>query len=137
MNKNVKRIGITITILVFLFLLSFPPFLMLLFETFPSLDKSPGSVLELILHPDTKYSSGYSDKKFTSIQIGMTEQQVLEILGEPLTRWLPYQSTKFQDKKHLVGLQYSTSPSSTHYKLRQIFLNNGKVAEIISYFYID
>lgn len=67
----------------------------------------------------------------------MTEKQVLDILGEPVTRWRPYQYTNFQDKKHFVGLQYSESPTSTHYNLRQVYLDSGKVAEIISYFYID
>lgn len=110
---------------------------MVLFENFPSLDKSPAKVLELLLQPDTKYSAGYTDEKFESISIGMTEKQVLDIIGEPLTRWQPYQYTKFQDKEHFVGLQYSESPSSGHYNLRQIYLDSGKVAEIISYFYID
>jgi outer membrane protein assembly factor BamE (lipoprotein component of BamABCDE complex) len=42
--------------------------------------------------PYTKYSQGYADEKFASIKIGKTEKRVLEILGEPLTRWRPYQT---------------------------------------------
>jgi hypothetical protein len=108
---------------------------MVFFENFSV--KSPHKVVTLILQPDTNYSSGYTDEKFESISIGMTEKQVLDILGEPLTRWRPYRNTKFQDKEHFVGLQYSESPGSGHYNLRQIYLDNGKVAEIKSYFYID
>ena len=67
----------------------------------------------------------------------MTEKEVLEILGEPLTRWTPYRHANFPDKAHYVGLQYSESPSSTHYRLRQVYLDNGVVAEVIGYFYVD
>lgn len=137
MNKSAKRISITVTIILFFFLFTLPLFLMVFFENFLSLVKSPPKVVTLILQPDTNYSSGYTDEKFESISIGMTEKQVLDILGEPLTRWRPYRNTKFQDKEHFVGLQYSESPGSRHYNLRQIYLYNGKVAEIKSYFYID
>ncbi len=137
MNKSAKRICTTVTIILFFLLFTFPPFLIVHFENFPSLVKSPPKVVTLILQPEPKYSSGYTDEKFESISIGMSEKQVLDILGEPLTRWRPYRNTKFQDKEHFVGLQYSESPGSGHYNLRQIYLDNGKVAEIISYFYID
>lgn len=135
MNKSAKRISITVTIILFFLLFTLPLFLMVFFENFSV--KSPHKVVTLILQPDTKYSSGYTDEKFESISIGMTEEQVMDILGEPLTRWRPYRNTKFQDKEHFVGLQYSESPGSGHYNLRQIYLDNGKVAEIKSYFYID
>lgn len=132
-----KRISISATIVLLLLLLTFPPFLKVLFENYPSLDKSPAKVLELFLQPDTKYSAGYTNEKFDSICIGMTEKQVLDIIGEPLSRWKPYQNTKFLDKEHFVGLQYSESNKSGHYNLRQIYLDSGKVVEIISYFYVD
>lgn len=135
MNKSAKRFSITVTIILFFLLFTLPLFLMVFFENFSV--KSPHKVVTLILQPDTNYSSGYTDEKFESISIGMTEKQVMDILGEPLTRWRPYRNTKFQDKEHFVGLQYSESPGSGHYNLRQIYLDNGKVAEIKSYFYID
>ena len=135
MNKSAKRICITVTIILFFLIFTIPLFLMVFFENFPV--KSPPKVVTLILQPDTKYSAGYTEEKFESISICMSEKQVLDILGEPLTRWRPYRYTKFQDKEHFVGLQYSESPGSGHYNLRQINLDNGKVAEIISYFYID
>lgn len=135
MNKSAKRFSITVTIILFFLLFTLPLFLMVFFENFSV--KSPHKVVTLIFQPDTNYSSGYTDEKFESISIGMTEKQVLDILGEPLTRWRPYRNTKFQDKEHFVGLQYSESPGSGHYNLRQIYLDNRKVAEIKSYFYID
>jgi hypothetical protein len=78
---------------------------------------------------DTKYAQGYSHEKFLSIKIGMTEKEVINILGEPLMRWEP--------EKQLLGLQYSDTPSSWNYHLRQVYLKDGFVKEVIGYFYID
>jgi len=89
--------------------------------------------------PDTEYAEDYSHAGFAQIEIGMSGQEVLDILGQPLTRWQPYgrKKTRFKDKAHFVGLQYSHSPTSTHYMLRQIYLDRGVVAEKIGYYYGD
>jgi len=90
---------------------------------------------------DTQYAVGYSHWGFNSIEVGMTEAEVLARLGEPLNRWAPYGShstrKRFPEKAHFVGLTYSRSPSSTHYRLRQVVLGHGVVAEIRGYFYVD
>jgi hypothetical protein len=102
------------------------------------LDGLSGEILGLIFKTDTKYSDLYSDKKFNKIKIGMSEHDVLEIIGTPITKWKPYLNNEnYIDKSNYEGFVYSESPSSTHYRLRQINFNNGKVAEIISYFYVD
>lgn len=117
-------------------------FLIVLAVLFPSLDADQmkidgtrGVILGLI--EDTEYAQDYTDKGFNQIEIGMTEEEVIHILGEPLTRWKPYLHTKFIDRKHYISLQYSDSPSDTHYRLRQVYLDNGIVAKKIGYFYID
>src|SRR5690606_36245314 len=99
------------------------------------IDGLSGEIWNLIFATDTKYADGYSDNGFNQIKIGMTEREVLDILGEPLTKWSPYQFTRFQDRAHFVCFQYSESPSGTHYRLRQVYLDNGTVAEKIGYFY--
>ena len=71
------------------------------------------------------------------VTVGMSERQVVTLLGEPLTKWKPYEHSMFPEKSHYVCYQYSESPSSTNYRLRQIHFSNGKVAEIISYYYLD
>jgi hypothetical protein len=98
-----------------------------------ALDGFEGELCGLVFKTDTRYAAGYEHPKFCAIKIGMTEQQVIEILGEPLSRWQPYVG----EKGHFVGLQYSESPTSTHYRLRQVYLDYGRVAEVISYFYLD
>jgi hypothetical protein len=64
----------------------------------------------------------------------MSEEEVVSILGEPLRRWRPYVIEK---EKYLTALQYSESPTSTHYRLRQVYLEREKVAEVVSYYYLD
>lgn len=101
------------------------------------IDGIAGELGELILTEDTRYANGYSHIAFNQIQIGMAKQEVLEILGEPLIYWNPYRSTKYTNKSHYIGFQYSESPTSSHYRLRQIYFDNEVVAEIIGYFYVD
>lgn len=119
----------------FLIILSFA-FYLLRYDII-KLDGIGGEIFGLITESDTRYTESYSHDKFSSIKIGMTEKQVIEIIGEPIVRWKPYLYSKYTEKIHFVGLQYSESPSDTNYRLRQIYLDNGKVAEIISYFYLD
>ncbi|WP_192821069.1 hypothetical protein [Rufibacter sp. LB8] len=101
------------------------------------IDGISGEVWELFLSTDTKYSDGYSHAGFNKIKVGMTEKEVKKILGEPLIRWTPYRFTSIQQKEHYIGFQYSQSPSDTHYRIRQVYLNNGTVAEVIGSFYVD
>lgn len=100
-----------------------------------------GELFDLLRCTDTQYAEGYSHWGFNSIEVGMTEAEVLARLGDPLYRWAPYGSRgtrkRFPEKAHFVGLTYSRSPSSTHYRLRQVILDHGVVAEIRGYFYVD
>ena len=97
------------------------------------LDGIGGEISSLVFSPDTKYSENYSHENFRKIKNGMTEEQVTLLIGKPLTIWEPYKSTKHIDKKHYVGFQYSTSPTSVDYRLRQVYFDNGVVAEVIDY----
>lgn len=90
---------------------------------------------------DTQYAEGYTHRGFNRIEVGMKEREVIGILGEPLYRWSPYDARsvrkRFPEKAHYVALSYSRSPSSTHYRLRQVILDRGVVKEIRGYFYMD
>jgi len=94
----------------------------------------------ILLTTDTEYAEGYSHNDFAQIELGMSEAAVIDLLGEPLTRWTPYSykgRTKHPERAHYIGLVYSRSPSSSNYRLRDVILDNGKVAEIRGYFYAD
>jgi hypothetical protein len=100
------------------------------------LDGKKGEILSLFSMLDTKYSDGYTHEKFRKIELGMSINDVVIILGDPLYKWKPY-GQNFPNKRNYLGYGYSTSPSSGSYRLRQINFNNGQVAEIISCLYID
>lgn len=104
-----------------------------------TIDGFSAELAEIFVADDTRYADGYSHRDFRGIEVGMTEQEVLRILGEPLARWKPYgyRRTRFPEKAHYVGLTYSDSPTSKSYRLRQVLLDRGTVAEIRGYFYFD
>lgn len=101
------------------------------------IDGVKGEVLGIFLPTDTKYSENYSHKAFNQVRIGMSEKDVIKLLGEPLYRWHPYEVTNIAEKKHFVAFQYSESPSDTHYRYRQIQFDNGIVVAKNGHFYID
>ncbi len=95
-----------------------------------SIDGYKGELAKLIMGgEDTKYAAAYSDSGFLKIRTGMNAEEVIEILGEPLVKW-------FVGIKRIC-YQYTESPSSTHYRLRQVHVTDGKVTEVIGYFYVD
>lgn len=68
----------------------------------------------------------------------MTENEVLDILGEPIVRWFPFDKRGPEEKKNWVSFQYSESPGDTHYRLRQVLFNEkGIVTSKTGYFCVD
>jgi hypothetical protein len=51
---------------------------------FTSLDGVSGLVLRWVLRDDTEFARGYSDSAFRALHRGMSEEQVLTLLGRPL-----------------------------------------------------
>lgn len=88
---------------------------------------------------DTRYSNEFSHNKFRQIEIGMTEKEVLDILGKPLTRfsYAEHFDKNTFEQGHLVGLKYSESPNSENYHLRIIHLDYGKVVRIMGELWYD
>ncbi|GAK50185.1 hypothetical protein U14_01412 [Candidatus Moduliflexus flocculans] len=109
---------------------------LLLFIHFYWLDGISGALWELLLG-DTVYSQGYREYKFRRIHEGMTEEQVLEIVGIPLFRgsyfpfvWFySYGKPLYKDKDPWV--------TDSCYTQRIIFFSGGKVSKIYHDFYFD
>lgn len=98
------------------------------------LDGISGEVYGIMFGPSTKYSTGYSDKAFLKIKPGMTEKEVLEILGEPVGRFKPYSYEV--DSVFNTGLRYAKGATGdSHYRLRLIYLRKGIVTERRSEFW--
>jgi|GEM_PF-2209040 len=93
---------------------------------------------------NTQYADDYSHAGFRRIKARMTEKEVLDILGEPLSRFGPYTSygignTHFPEKGQYVCLQYSKPPNliNTNYRARLVVLDNGMVVEVYGRFSAD
>lgn len=88
---------------------------------------------------DTRYSPKFSHQNFAKIKVGMKEKEVIDLLGEPLTRFS--YASKFKkeefEKGHFIGLKYSDSPTSKNYRLRIIQLDYGIVVGILGEVYYD
>ena len=95
------------------------------------LDGLSGALCEFLLG-DTVYSSEYREYKFRRIQKGMTEVQVIAILGEPLLK-NPHDPSVwyYAYGKRLNGI------TDSHFTSRIIMFNNRVVSEIHHEFYFD
>ena len=93
------------------------------------LDGISGWLLSRFYDEDTPYAPGYSDSAFRKVREGMTEDEVRDLLGQPLDRW-SLDNNRF-------GRRWSKSPSDGNYKLRVVIFTEGKVTRKTSEFYLD
>ncbi|SFO33793.1 hypothetical protein SAMN05421741_1398 [Paenimyroides ummariense] len=94
------------------------------------LDGYTGLLFRILLYTDdTVYARDYTDKNFLALKRGMTKQQVIWLLGRPFA--------EFNRTGNAISMQYSKSQNDTHYRARTIRLQNDKVIDIISYYYVD
>ena len=98
------------------------------------LDGIKGEIYGTMFGPSTEYSTGYSHESFIKIKTGMTEKEVIKILGQPIDSFKPYPS--YKDSMFNVGLRYAKgTDENSHYRLRIIYLRKGIVTERRSQFY--
>jgi hypothetical protein len=102
----------------------------LVFFHIQSLDGIHGRLLELALGADTEYARGYTDAAFASVRVGQTQKEVIDALGEPFTKTPAPRTGKER-------WMYSRSPTSIHYRYREVQLVDGIVWEKRNHFYID
>ena len=75
---------------------------------------------------DTSWAKDYSESNFNKVKIGMTQDEVRKIMGEPVR----------SANGDYWG--YTESPSSTHYHQRGfVFSPSGSVTQIVKGFYFD
>ncbi len=93
---------------------------------------------ELVLG-ETTYSPDYREYKFRRIRIGMSEEEVVEILGKPLEKPL-WRKNKIPNSwyyaygKNTLENKY---PNEYFFTVRIIHFNNGKVVDVLHGFYWD
>lgn len=108
-----------------------------LFIHFYWLDGIGGAILELMIGK-TEYSKDYKEYKFRRVHRGMTESQILDILGEPLFKnvvpnnrvlWFYTYGEKIENQPRYV--------TNSCYTERIITFRNNLVVEVYHGFYID
>ena len=109
-------------------------FLLLLGLTFlQPMDGYGGWFLSLFAQKeDTVYAPRYTDSSFRKIKIGMTEQDVMELVGKPLEAYAVERRGR-----QCVGWRFSRSEKGTSYKVRSILFSDGRVFEVFRDFYLD
>lgn len=88
-----------------------------------------GLALRLVYGENTQFAAGYSESAFRRVRAGQSEADVLQLLGEPLSRTT--------EKDGRTYLKYSRSPTDTHYRNRLVVLKGNSVIETFSEFYVD
>ena len=81
---------------------------------------------------DTVYAPKYTDAAFRQLAVGMSEQQVTDLLGPPLEV-----HSHEDDGVTSVGWRYSRSARGASYRIRVLRFRDGHVAEIYREFYLD
>jgi len=99
------------------------------------LDGITGASAECFLG-ETKYAPGYREWKFRKIKVGMSEQDVLSIPGEPVMRM------KNEGRDIFNYTTWKTSNIDCNgpdccYTERGVMFRNGSVVDLFHDFYID
>lgn len=95
---------------------------------FALLDGVRGLVLPIIFKDTTVYAAGYEENTFKHLHIGVNTAAVLQALGSPL---------QVDECNGQQRWRYTESSSDSHYRVRQIIIENGLVVAKQSYFLVD
>ena len=93
------------------------------------LDGIQGEIASWTLGEHTEYSAGYSDEGFRRIEPGMSSEEVIRLIGEPLSRG------QLQDGRE--AWRYAWSPTDSSYRVRAMVMEAGKVVSVSHEFYVD
>jgi hypothetical protein len=89
-------------------------------------------IVSLIAGHDTVYSKGYSEARFKRIRVGMTPDQVVALIGQPLAKhrtntWNRDEIWMFSDQR----------TGTDNFWCRLVVIEAGKVSGIESSFMVD
>ena len=102
-----------------------------------NIDGVNAELFSIFFRERTNYAINYSHKKFNNVQIGMTKEDVLSLIGEPISIRKPYRNSKHIDKWNYISFVYSKCIDGSHYRVREIYFLGDKVVDKLSYLYID
>lgn len=90
-------------------------------------------LVPIVNHFDsTVYSEGYSEDHFRRIRVGMTANEVLSLMGEPIqvvppNQWQSYETWKYTDQRDYTA----------NFNRRWVFMDRGKVVQVVNDYWID
>ena len=91
-----------------------------------------GCVLGLPLASPTFYAPTYTFRGYYSIKPGMTEEQVIRLVGEPLGKY-----NNPGPNGTIVCWRYTDDRLGENYKIRDVLFKDGKVFKKYSMLYLD
>lgn len=94
-------------------------------------DGLAGEVCSATLGDHTEYAAAYSASGFRRIRVGMSAEQVRQLLGKPLDQWTP-------DGSDDLYWRWTRSRDGSHYyRYRVVIFRAGRVGDKSAYAYCD
>jgi hypothetical protein len=90
---------------------------------------SPLSIMPFL--DRTEYAPGYSNRRFLELRAGMTRDEVIGLLGQPLGAYASY-----EDWRNETWV-YSRTARSANYRRRAVEFQKGVVTETVRGIYYD
>ena len=90
------------------------------------LDGIHGTIASLVHGHDTQYAETYSSSAFMQVHSGMSTQEVVDILGEPLHR---FSVTQTPAGPKVTCWQYTLNrdPTNSNFRMRALLFEKGTV----------
>jgi hypothetical protein len=90
----------------------------------------------------TVYSAGYDEGRFRQVRVGMTSEEVEELLGPPLKKvpwWQPGVSGQpvWGQPGDVNWLYTESRPGYSDYWMRNVLMRDGKVIQVQSAYWVE
>jgi hypothetical protein len=92
-------------------------------------DGWPDPLAAIAFGDDTEFAPGYSALGFLRVRPGMSSDEVVRCIGEPLRR--------YPDAGGVERWFWTRSPHDSSYRIRGVLFTNGRVVRRESEFYVD
>ena len=96
-----------------------------------ALDGLVGTFFSPILVDGGEYAPRYSGAGFWRISKGMTQEEVLDLIGPPLEEW------RLPGEPDVVRWSWTRDPNSTNHRIRTVAFENNHVVEKHAEYYVD
>jgi hypothetical protein len=85
----------------------------------------------------TVYSTGYDESRFRQVRVGMTSEEVEQLLGPPLKKVPWWQPGVWGQPSDVNWLYTDCRPGFSNYWMRNVLMGDGKVIQVQSTYWVD